>query len=161
MPRKDTLVVAAGRYAWSMYGRYSAYLCQPGRAFRDVDRLAFYADREIEDRVAAILARRDELHIHPQTVEQLRRSTDPVGHHLATLVERMLADGVWVGNRNQVFLLSGSDDARTLKLPCAIKNVKLDKRGEPVAWTFGQTYSSSEALATGPRTTAQLASRGG
>ncbi len=161
MTRKDTLVVAASQHAWSMYQRYSAYLCQPGRSFRNVDRLAFYAHGAIKDRVPQILARRDEVHIDPQTVDKLSCSTDQVDRDVADLVERMLAYGEFVGNRNQVFLLSDYDDPKTLKLPHPVKNVKRDKNGKLTALTFGHGYTSSEALATGPRTTSELASSGG
>jgi len=42
----DTVVVPA-KNAWPLYEECRAYVCQPGRAFRKVERIAFYADREI------------------------------------------------------------------------------------------------------------------
>lgn len=40
----DTVVVPA-KHAWSLYEICNAYVCQSGRAFRPVERIAFYADR--------------------------------------------------------------------------------------------------------------------
>jgi hypothetical protein len=42
----DTVVVA-GRYAWPLYQELHAYVCQAGRSFQPVERIAFYADKEI------------------------------------------------------------------------------------------------------------------
>ena len=55
---EDTVVVPA-KYAWSLYEESRAYVCQAGRAFRPVERIAFYADREIKQDVPAVLYRRD------------------------------------------------------------------------------------------------------
>ena len=69
---------------------------------------------------------------------------------------RLVGAGGFVGNVNQVFFLSGYDDAETLKLAGPIRNVKRDHKGGPVAWTFWQRYTDSDALQRGPRTTDEL-----
>ncbi|UJW34334.1 hypothetical protein L3Q67_11520 [Saccharothrix sp. AJ9571] len=54
----DTVAVPA-RQAWPLYQDCRAYVCQSGRAFRPVERVAFYADREVKADVPAVLHRRD------------------------------------------------------------------------------------------------------
>lgn len=43
----DTVVVPA-KHAWSLYEFCNAYVCQSGRAFQPIERIAFYVDREIK-----------------------------------------------------------------------------------------------------------------
>ena len=43
---KDVVVVPA-RFAWVEYKKYHAYICQPERNFRKVNRMAFYSERKI------------------------------------------------------------------------------------------------------------------
>ena len=54
----DVLVVAAGKIAVADYVRYSAYICQPERSFRDVERIGFYRHGQIEPFFARIRYRR-------------------------------------------------------------------------------------------------------
>jgi len=56
--RRDTVVVAA-RDAWPLYQQVRAYVCQAGRTFQSVDRLAFYAESAVQAEVPAIRDRID------------------------------------------------------------------------------------------------------
>ena len=58
---EDVLVVAAGFAYQRQYLAVSAYACQPSRSFREVARIAFYADGAIRQHVARIRYR--ELHV--------------------------------------------------------------------------------------------------
>ena len=51
----SVVVVVAARHAWPEYQRYSAYICQPGRAFKPVKRIAFYSNGQIYPLVPLIL----------------------------------------------------------------------------------------------------------
>ncbi len=51
---KDVVVVPA-RNAWPEYQKYHAYICQPHRRFRQVTRLAFYFQRQIQAYVPRII----------------------------------------------------------------------------------------------------------
>src|SRR5437868_14058351 len=44
----DRVVVVAARIALDEYRKYSAYICQPDRAFRNCVRMAFYTQNKIE-----------------------------------------------------------------------------------------------------------------
>ena len=42
LPSRDNVVVVGARTAWPMYQRHKVYICQPNRAFRNVEYIAFY-----------------------------------------------------------------------------------------------------------------------
>ncbi|WP_218775695.1 hypothetical protein [Rhodococcus sp. 1163] len=50
----DTLVVPATS-AWALYENSSIYICPPGRNFRPIDYIAFYADKEIKPAISKVL----------------------------------------------------------------------------------------------------------
>lgn len=51
----DRVVVVAARIALDEYRKYSAYICQPDRAFRDCVRTAFYTKNKIDLHIPKIL----------------------------------------------------------------------------------------------------------
>ncbi len=51
----DRVVVVAARFALDEYRKYSAYICQPDRAFRDCVRMAFYTKNKIDRHIPKIL----------------------------------------------------------------------------------------------------------
>jgi len=159
---EDTVVVAA-RVAWPEYQRYSAYVCQPNRSFKEgIRRIAFYAGGEIQPNVPQILNRRDNVTMTRHSVAELRVSADPVDAAVADVIDRLLIDGVRQDDSvNQIFLLSELNDDRTMKLRGPIKNTNRDRNGQPWAWTLGQRYTRADILATGPETTSELEARGG
>jgi hypothetical protein len=149
----DTVIVAA-RDAYDSYLATNAYVCQPLRSFRDgIKYLGFYRDKAIQPEVPAIRHRRKSVVFSRDEVTRLRASGNPVDAEFATLIEDRMADG-GDGREHQVFLLSGKDEADTLRLPDAIHHAG---RG---AWTQAQRYTSSAAL-LGSATTDELSANGG
>jgi hypothetical protein len=76
---EDTVVVAA-RNAWALYENVYAYVWQPARAFRTVERIAFYADREIKRDVpkgAASPGQRGVDERRGRPTQRVRRSVRP------------------------------------------------------------------------------------
>jgi hypothetical protein len=143
---EDTVVVAA-REAWPLYeGGCHAYVCQPGRAFRDVSRLAFYDDREVKQHVPKIRHRRDNVEWTEEEAQRLD-SGDRLDRKVAAVIRHSLALG-WAG-RSQVFLLTGPGDPdhRELGSP-------LGHQGRS-AFTRRQRYVSLHRLETA-KTTADL-----
>ena len=51
----DRVAVVAARIALDEYLKYSAYICQPDRAFRDCVRMAFYTKNKIDRHIPKIL----------------------------------------------------------------------------------------------------------
>lgn len=153
---RDVVVVAAGG-AYDLYLKYAAYFCQPGRSFRDVERMGFYTKNEIKPHFPCILARRDYLDIDRAVARTLQASSSGEDVALGELVVRLIGDGVLPESCVvQVFLLAPARDPRTLTLPGPIHNASVGPRGQRVAWTRGQRYASSAALQAGPTWTDEL-----
>ena len=145
---KDVVVVAA-RDAWPEYydKHYYAYICQPDRQFRQVTRLAFYFQGQIQPIVPRIIEPR-----HPN-VEFVSNKHEG---RLGELVNILLKDGPRTeGNFYEVVFLSPPDSPETLKLEHPITNDLKAKNGNLTAFTQNQRYVSSERMKTA-RTTSQL-----
>lgn len=136
----DTVVVAA-RDAYPEYQRYSAYICQEGRSFREgLQYLGFYTNHAIQREIPVILRRQDHFLIAQEHADELRASEDPIDRSLAALVDRLVADGDGrVGKTKQVFLLTPHLDEQTRSLQQPIRH-------EGPAWTMGQRYARLELL---------------
>ena len=136
----DTVIVAAG-IAYDEYLTYAAYICQPGRSFRPVERLGFYRDKRIEPLVPEVLGRLDHVTIDESTSRELALSASSSERAIGLVVERLVADGSSrVGNTEQIFLLSDPRDARTLDLGAPVPHDGAS------AWTQNQRYASSDVL---------------
>jgi hypothetical protein len=110
----DTVVVPA-KQAWSFYEDGHAYICQAGRGFRPVERMAFSVDREIKADIPAVLHRRDNVAWTREEAARLHASVDRFDRKIAKVIDatvETLTDG-----RYQVFLLTapGHPDHRQLK----------------------------------------------
>lgn len=145
----DTVVVPA-RDAWPLYDAVGAYICQPGRSFRPVERIAFYADGEIKPDVPRILDRWDQIDWSEQEAERLAGGATR-DRRLSEIISTSRALGVPAG-RHQVFDLTrpGHPDHRTLAGP-----LPHGARGRGSAFVQRQRYSSMAELSRAS-TTADL-----
>jgi hypothetical protein len=151
---RDVLVVAAGRAAAREYLDYGAYVCQPNRSFRDVERLGFYRRRQIEPYFPEVRHRVLDAVFSREHAQRLRATGSPIDRELADLIDAMLTDERRHENtHHQVFLLTAPDDPRTLVLDEPIHHAAL---GRGSAWTQGTRYTSEARLRQRPRTTAEL-----
>lgn len=134
----DTVIVAASR-AYDEYLKYGAYVCQPGRSFRQgLQRLGFYRHKRIEREVPRILHVRDNVDITPDSEAELDGG-DEHDQALAALIGALLADDARPdGSVNKIFLLE--EPARAHLLPSPVRH---ETSG---AWTQGQRYTSFDAL---------------
>lgn len=157
--QRDVVVVAANRWAYDCFWKYSAYICQAGRSFRpDVDRLGYYAKGAIQCEFPTILARRDHVDLTPQSVRDLRASGDAQDAQFADVVERLVADG-HCDRAEQIFLVTGAEDPRTLRIAHPIRNSERAPSGRRIAWVRGHRYVPEAALLAAPQTTGELAAR--
>ncbi len=145
-------IVAAGRGGYREYRRYGAYICQAGRAFRNnPGHFAFYADGEVKPEIAAVLGRRDQLLLSPETAQQLREQNEP---GLANVVAQAARDGARPPDRpHQLYLLSPPGDERTITLAQPIAHAST---GPGSGFVRAHRYTSLAALKHQPRTTAEL-----
>lgn len=145
----DTVVVPA-KHAWSLYEKCGAYVCQSGRAFRPVDRIAFYADREVKSEIPAVLDRRDNVEWTADEATRLGTSEDRLDRKIATVIEASAAN--WTAGRYQVFLLTGPGHPEHRRLTGALPH---NGSGRGSAFVQRQRYVSLHALETAT-TTADL-----
>jgi len=144
----DDVVVMAARAAYPEYLAHHIYVCQPGRTFRDgLTHLGFYAEKAIQPHVARILFREDAVIFSSEEASRRRNGGSVFEMKIAETIDRLLEDGSrHLGEVYQVFLLSGPDDAETVKLACPLVNVSTGASGRPTAWTMGQRYTSLARL---------------
>jgi hypothetical protein len=138
----DTVVVPA-KNPWSLYEECRAYVCQAGRAFRAVERMAFYADREIKCDLPAVLHRRDDVEWSAEEAERLRSSSDRFDRKIAAVIDA--SGSRWTAGRYQVFLLTGPGDPRHRRLSRALPH---KGAGRGSAYVQRQRYVSLHALET-------------
>ena len=149
------MIVAAG----SAYGEYleqSAYVCQPGRFFRQIEHMGFYTGKELKSEIALILHRRDQVPWTREHAEKLRTRKEPFDEAIAALIGRQWdSQSIWRGRRREgdaymVFCLTGPNDPETLVMRQAVAH---DGRS---GWTQNQRYVSFDVLSRSPRTTDEL-----
>ncbi len=143
------VVVVAARRAWPEYQLCSAYICQPGRAFRPVKRIAFYSQGQVYPLVPSVLDMQDDV------VLERGRYDGELGRLIAKLIDSIPESKKEVGHIYKVFLLSSPDDPKTMKLEGPILNDLESKTGQPTAFTMGQRYVAVEKLAKA-KTTSDL-----
>ncbi|OSM42532.1 hypothetical protein BCY76_013955 [Nesterenkonia sp. PF2B19] len=146
----DTVVVPAKR-AWPLYQDTQAYVCQPGRWFQPVERIAFYADQCIQAPVPKILYRRDNVTWTPREAERLADSDDRNDRKIASVITASREQG-WAEGMYQVFLLSGPGHPQHRQLDTALPH---ETSGRGSAFVQRQRYVSLHQLETA-HTTADL-----
>jgi hypothetical protein len=151
----DDAVVVAAKSAWLEYLRYSAYICQPDRTFREgISHFGFYYHGSIQSKVAKIRAYHPAVAFSPTEAARL---SDAGEHGRADLIDRALTDGVRVeGNSHGVMLLSGPSGADTVQLDAPIVNDTKTAAGRTWAWTLSQRYTRLDRLRSGVTRTSQL-----
>lgn len=151
----DTAVVAA-RYAWPLYQECRAYVCQAGCTFRPVDRIAFYADKEIKPDVPAVIDRRDNVEWTVEHANRLEASANRLDRKIGEAILAAQAHG-WGGEDAagvyQIFLLTSPDSSKHRQLRSAIPH-NTDGRGS--AFTQRQRYTALHQLQIA-KTTSDLA----
>lgn len=156
----DDVVIVAARFAYPEYHTLAAYVCQPGRAFRDgLTHLGFYANGAIQPFVPRIQHRRDLVPFtHDHAAVLAARS--PADQRVGAVIMAHLRDGTReVGQQYQVFLLSDPGGEDTVRLAHRIDNDARSGNGRSRAWTMGQRYVAlSDLTAPGVRVTSDLGS---
>ncbi|MGY6655997.1 hypothetical protein ACXIZN_27920 [Amycolatopsis sp. TRM77291] len=136
----DTVVVSA-KHVWPLYETCSAYVCQSARAFRPIERVAFYADREVKLDVPAVLHRRDNVEWSPEEAARLGASEDRFDRKIAKVIET--SDDTWTDGRYQVFLLTAPGHPGHRQLRQALPHLGA---GRGSAFVQRQRYVSLHSL---------------
>lgn len=142
----DEVLVVAALWALDEYRDTSAYVCQPNRTFRDVERMAFYTLGEIAPFVPKIV----------QTLEavEFRRGahTGRLGAVVDALLDRALRQE---GRQYKVMLLTAPEDSETIRFGAPVVNDLTSETGRAIAFTQGQRYVSLSRLRVA-KTTSEL-----
>lgn len=139
----DTVVVPA-KIAWPLYESCRAYVCQAGRTFRTVERIAFYTGKEIKPDIPAVLHRRDNVEWTNDEAERMHKSDDRHDRKISAVIKESMTMS-WNEGRYQVFLLTSPGDARHRRLVAAVPH---DGTGPGSAFVQRQRYVSLHALET-------------
>ncbi|WP_210742367.1 hypothetical protein [Nocardia veterana] len=143
----DTAVVAA-RVAWPLYQSCQAYVCQAGRFFRPVERIAFYTESAIQPEVPLVLHRRDNVEWTAESAARLRASEDRTDRKIGAVIDAARQMG-WAEGAYQVFLLTGPGHPSHRSLA---KPLPHNATGRGTAFTQRQRYVSLHALETAEST---------
>ncbi len=141
MTEADTVVIVAARKAWPLYLEGSGYLCQPGRSFRDVQYMGFYAQRTIYPKVAKILHTRQDVDRSDACAARLQLSPDALDRRLGRLL-RVAGRQLWQSGNHMAFVLSDPEANETITLN---GGAGIHHAGAS-AWTMGQRYTTLSAL---------------
>lgn len=157
----DDVVVVAARDAYPEYVQHAAYVCQPGRVFREgLTHMGFYTHCAIQREVPRIEYREDDVAFTAAEAARRTARSGPDGR-IGELITTLVADGPRHQDNDtyQVFLLSAVDGRDTIHLDAAITNDTVAASGRPWAWTMGQRYVSLARLtAPGVAVTSDLES---
>lgn len=106
----DDVVIVAARDA---YPEYAAYVCQPGRSFREgLSHMGFYAGGQIQREVPRILYREDNVSFTAAEIAR-RRQGSAQDQRIAEVIKILLAAGPrQAGEAFQVFLLTPTTRTR-------------------------------------------------
>ncbi len=143
----NEVVVVPARFAYSDYLKWSVYVCQPGRAFRNgLTHIGFYAEGAIQRHVPGILYREDRVEFTTGEAARRRAGSD-IDRRIGALIEPLLSNSERrTGHQYQVFLLSAPRDPATVSLDRPIANDTIASTGRPIAWARGQRYLNLAVL---------------
>ncbi len=161
LTRDDVLVVPAAQHARNDYYRYSAYICQPNRAFKPVPRLAFDSDGQILRHIPKIKGMVEWVSLSDKGFQDIRRArldTAMIVEAEKLLTEILHEGETWAGRRKECkfVLLSRPNDPETVVLHREITNDKRSSSGKNTAFTQGQRYVSFTKLEKHPVATSLL-----
>lgn len=150
----DTVVVAA-RVAWPEYNKYSSYVCQPNRSFRDgLTHLGFYTERAIQP----LLPRIEEFRAAvPFTDEEVKRLRGKGDSRVADLIEALLRETTRTKDEAYgIMLLSGPEAKPTVRLEHPVESDTVTATKRRWAWSLSQRYTELQRLRSGVRYTSKL-----
>lgn len=146
-------VIVPARGAWPFYTQNAAYICQPGRFFRQVSHIGFYTDSAVQNEVPKIIERLDRVVWTPEEIGRRRRSGSVQDLRIAELIKSGRGLG-WTENEYQLFLLTRPDDEGRSRGHVTLDGILENHRvGRGSAWVRRQRYvavsrlQSSKALA--------------
>ncbi|WP_024800022.1 hypothetical protein [Nocardia sp. BMG51109] len=139
-------VIVPARRAWPFYEKHSAYVCQPGRYFRQVSHIGFYADSALQREVPKVLERIDHIDWTPEEIGRRMGSGSEDDKRIAEIIKGARDLG-WQGDEYQLFRLTRSDaDGRKRGHVTLDGELRRQRGGRGSAWVQRQRYVAVAAL---------------
>ena len=139
-------VVVPANEAWPLYKDIGAYVCQPGRYFRQVSHIAFYADAAIQIEVPKVLERIDHVAWSSDEIGRLMATGAARDKRIAEIIRESRQRG-WVDDEYQLYLLTDPDrDGRARGHVTLSAPIPQPRRGRGSAWVRRQRYAATSAL---------------
>ena len=144
-------VIVPAREAWPFYQAHGAYICRPGRFFRQVSHVGFYADSAIQRELPKVLERLDRV---PWTPDEIGRRMV-----LGTERERKIAEVIkhsrdldWRDDTYQLFLLTQpGPEGKTKGHVTLNAELQRERTGRGSAWVRRQRYVAVPTLLSARR----------
>lgn len=139
-------VIVPAREAWPFYEKYGAYICKPGRYFRQVSHIGFYSDSAIQREVPKVLERIDRVAWTPEDIGRGMSSGDDRQKRIAEIIKHGRELG-WTEDEYQLFLLTKPNAEGLSKGHVTLKAVLPRQRnGKGSAWVQRQRYVAVATL---------------
>ncbi|MFG3620826.1 Abi family protein [Nocardia exalbida] len=139
-------VIVPARKAWPLYEQHSAYVCQPGRFFRQISHIGFYADAALQREIPKVLERIDPVVWTPEEIGRRMGSGKEDDRRIAEIIKGARALG-WAEDEYQLFLLTRPDaeglSRGHVTLPGELRR---QSSGRGSAWVQRQRYVAVAAL---------------
>jgi len=141
-------VVVPATEAWPFYQSTRAYVCQPGRFFRQVSHVSFYASGAIQTEVPKILERIDHVNWHPEEIGRLKATMSGRDSRIADVIREARSAG-WTEAEYQLFLLTepGADGEAKGHVTLS-SSIPQPRKGRGSAWVRRQRYAAVDAMRT-------------
>lgn len=152
------VVIVPAKFAFDEYLNHSVYMCQPDRAFRNVDYLGFYYDGKVSKYLPKVLGVVENFVLSRSMIEKSTILSDTKKEALLNLVESLEKndDNGRLYYPSKVFFLSPPDSYETLKLEEDIINNKKSSSGRKTAFLQTQRYFPIVKFKKNPKNTSEL-----
>ena len=144
LPVVDEVVIVAASTAWPVYQETGIYVCQAGRSFRKTHMIGFYANGQIQPKIARIILRETNFQFPNGKETAFAMEVEP---RLRNKIIMWLNGNEWAyGKTLQLFDLSEPDSEDTITLRNCIVNDLQNTTGRRYAYTQGQRYAPLSRL---------------
>ena len=152
----DVVLVVAASRAIDDYAQHFAYICRPGRTFREVGWMAFYTG-EIEPIIPRVIAVFERVNFdEPGECERLAANSQAVVNSLRGVRRSLQLSPAAQSAARKVIVLSGPGSSDTIRLSRPIRNDLRTDVGRVRPFVQGHRYVPLSLLMQEPLTTTDL-----
>lgn len=139
-------VVVPARDAWPFYLQHAAYICQPGRFFRQVSHIGFYADSAVQRELPKVLERIDRVMWTPEEIGRRMNSGSASDRQIAEIIKAS-RELNWTDDEYQLFLLTRPGAERQSRGHVTLdRELRRQRTGRGSSWVRRQRYVAIPTL---------------